>query len=183
MWVWKWGHGSPWVLAADSVMSGDARGLCHMQSPCMTCTLVHSPRPRWGRHGLCKHVTGGQETHMSSRSSVGDGRECQMSSSLEPYLDLLHAHTLHAHAHIHTDNATGLQAHTYTGTHGLVQADIHPYIDTLIHAHLQARTGMHICRHIMHAHRHLYTCPLSQAPTFILSCAHTQTHWFRPVPW
>ena len=106
-----------------------------------------------------------------------------MSSSLEPHLDLPHAHTLHAHAHIHTDKITGLQAHACTGTHGLVQADMHSYIDTLIHAHIQACTGMHTCRHIIHTHRRLYTCPLSQVPTFILSCVHTQTHWFRPVLW
>lgn len=65
----------------------------------------------------------------------------------------------------------GLQVHVYTGTHGLVQADINSYM-ILSSVH----TGMHTCRHIIHAHRRLYTCPLSQAPTFILSCAHTQTH-------
>lgn len=37
-----------------------------------------------------------------------------MSSSLEPHLDLLHAHTLHTHAHIHTDKA---YKYMYTRAH------------------------------------------------------------------
>lgn len=102
-----------------------------------------------------------------------------MSSSLEPHLDLPHSHTLHAHAHTHTK----LQAYKHIQAHMGLCKQIHSYIDTLIYAHIQACTGMHTCRHIIHAHRRLSTCPLSQVPTFILSCVHTQTRWFRPVLW
>lgn len=94
--------------------------------------------PPWPMH------TGRQETHTSSRSSVGYGRERQMSSSLEPHLDLLHAHTLHGHAHIHTDKLTSTCIHGHTwacaSRHKLLDRYSHPCTHTSTHRHAHMQT-------------------------------------------